>query len=78
MARRIRHPRVPRRGRLVGVGSGNHFVAATTSALCAVGHDTSYSPATSETARLPAAIALATRYRSRSVIRARGRTAAET
>jgi len=64
--------------RLVGVGSGNHFVAATTSALCAVGHDRSYSPATSETARLPAAIALATRCRSRSVIRARGRTAAET
>jgi len=64
--------------RLVGGGSGNHSVAATTSALCAVGHDTSYSPATSETARLPDAIALATCCRSRSVIRARGRTAAET
>jgi hypothetical protein len=64
--------------RLVGVGSGNHFVAAITSALCAVGHDTSYSPATSETARLAEAIALATRCRSRSVIRARGWTAAET
>src|SRR5215213_9427945 len=64
--------------RLVGGGSGNHFVAATTSALCAVGQDTSYSPATSETARLPDAIALATCSRSRSVTRARGRTAAET
>ena len=57
---------------------GNHFVAATTSALCAVGHDTPYSAATSETARLLDAIAVATRSRSRSVTRARGRTAAET
>jgi hypothetical protein len=63
---------------LVGGGSGNHFVAATTSALYAVSHDTPYSPATSETARLPKAIALTTRCRSRSVIRARRRTAAET
>jgi hypothetical protein len=45
--------------RLVGGGSGHDFVAATTSALCAVGQDTSYSPAISETARLPDAIALA-------------------
>ncbi len=64
--------------RHVGGGPGNHFVAATTNALCAVGHDTWYSLATSETARLPDAITLATCCRSRSVIRARGRTAAET
>ena len=44
-----------------GAGSGNHLVAATTSALCAVGPDTAYSTATSETARLPDAIAIATR-----------------
>ena len=67
---------IPSRG--VGGGSGSHLVAATTSALCAVGHDTPYSPATSETARFPLAIAWATRCRSRSVIRARRRTAAET
>jgi len=59
---------------LVRTGSGSHFVAATTSALCAVGQDTRYSTATSETARLPDAIAIATRCRSRSVTRARGRT----
>jgi hypothetical protein len=64
--------------RLVGGGSGSHFVAATTSALCAVRQDTRYSTATSETARLPDAIAIASRCRSRSVIRARGGTAAET
>jgi len=64
--------------REVGSGSGNHRAAAVISALCAVGHDTPYSPATSETARLPDAIAIATRCRSRSVSRARGRTAAET
>ena len=55
---------------LVGTGSGSHLVAATTSALCAVGQDTAYSTATSETARLPDAIAIATRRRSRSVTRA--------
>src|SRR5215207_8320249 len=32
---------------LVGVGAGSHLAAAATSALCAVGHDTPYSPATS-------------------------------
>ena len=63
---------------LVGTGSGSHFVAATTNALCAVGQDTRYSTATSETARLPDAIAIASRRRSRSVTRARGLTAAET
>jgi hypothetical protein len=63
---------------LVGFGSGSHLAAAATSALCAVGQDTPYSEATSETARLPDAIAVATRRRSRSVTRARGRTAAET
>jgi hypothetical protein len=63
---------------LVGFGSGSHLAAATMSALCAVGQDTPYSEATSETARLPDAIAVATCCRSRLVIRARGRTAAET
>ena len=55
--------------RLVGSGSGSHRAAAATSALCAVGHDTPYSAATSETARLLPAIAYATRSRSRSVTR---------
>jgi hypothetical protein len=64
--------------RLVGCGSGSHLAAATTSALCAVGHDTPYSEATSETARFPKAIALATRSRNRSVTRARDLTATET
>jgi hypothetical protein len=63
--------------RLVGAGAGSHLAAAATSALCAVGHDTPYSPATSETARLLDAIAVATCARSRSVTRARGRTALE-
>src|SRR5215203_4481871 len=62
---------------LVGVGAGSHLAAAATSALCAVGHDTPYSPATSETARLLDAIAVATRTRSRSVTRPRVRTAVE-
>jgi hypothetical protein len=61
--------------RLVGVGSGSHRAAAAMSALCAVGHDTPYSPATSDTARFPAAIASATLARSRSVTRPRGRIA---
>jgi hypothetical protein len=42
---------------LVGSGSGSHRAAAATKALCAVGQDTRYSPATSETARFPEAIA---------------------
>src|SRR5215218_3519442 len=63
---------------LVGAGSGSHPAAAAISALCAVGHDTRYSRATSETARLLDAIAVATWCRSRSVTRARGRTAVET
>jgi hypothetical protein len=63
--------------RLVGVGSGSHRADAATSALCAVGHDTPYSAATSQTARLLAAIAVATRVRSRSVTRPRSRTAVE-
>jgi hypothetical protein len=63
---------------LVGAGSGSQGAAAETSAWCAVGHDTPYSPATSETARLPDAIAVATRCRSRSVTRAGGLTAVET
>jgi hypothetical protein len=62
----------------VGRGSGSHLATAATSALCAVGQDTPDSTATSATARLPDAIAIATRCRSRSVTRARGRTAAET
>ena len=60
---------------LVGSGSGSQRAAAATSALCAVGHDTPYSRATSATARLLPAIACATRSRSRSVTRARGRIA---
>jgi hypothetical protein len=59
----------------VGGGSGNHRAAAATSALCAVGHDTPYSAATSATARLLVAIAVASLSRSRSVTLARGRTA---
>src|SRR6187455_2092897 len=35
--------------RLVGVGSGSHLAAAATRALWAVGHDTPYSVATSDT-----------------------------
>ena len=62
---------------LVGSGSGSHRAAAATSALCAVGHDTPYSAATSETARLLPAIAVASCSRSRSVTRARGRTAVD-
>src|SRR5207344_1686230 len=62
---------------LVGCGCGSHFVAATTNALCAVGQDTPYSTATSATARLLDAIAIATRCRSRSVTRARGSTAVD-
>src|SRR5215213_1870776 len=61
--------------RVVGTGSGSHLAAAATSALCAVRHDTPYSAATSETARLLDAIARATCSRSRSVTRARGRIA---
>jgi hypothetical protein len=49
---------------------GSHLAAAATSAFCAVGQDTPNSEATSETARLPDAIAVATRCRSRSVTRA--------
>jgi hypothetical protein len=45
---------------LVGSGSGSQRAAAATSALCAVGHDTPYSRATSDTARLLPAIARAT------------------
>jgi hypothetical protein len=63
--------------REVGSGSGNHRAAAATSALCAVGHDTPNSRATSETARLLDAIAIATRCRNRSVTRARVRTAVD-
>jgi hypothetical protein len=59
----------------VGRGSGSQLAAAATSALCAVGQDNPYSTATSATARLPDAIAIATRCRNRSVTRARGRTA---
>src|SRR5215211_4507101 len=47
--------------RPVGSGSGSQLVAAWVSALCAVGHETTYSRATSDTARLLSAIALATR-----------------
>ena len=61
--------------RLVGSGSGSQRAAAATSDLCAVGHDTPYSRATSATARLLPAIACATRSRSRSVTRPRGRIA---
>jgi hypothetical protein len=60
----------------VGVGVGHQRAAAATRARCAVDHDTRYSEPTSETARLPDAIAVATRCRSRSVTCARGRTAA--
>ena len=60
---------------LVGSGCGSHAAAALINALCAVGHDTPYSAATSETARLLEAIAVASCSRSRSVTRARGRTA---
>jgi hypothetical protein len=49
---------------------GSHLAAAATSAFCAVGQDTPNSEATSETARLPDAIAVAIRCRSRSVTRA--------
>jgi hypothetical protein len=59
----------------VGSGSGSQRAAAAISALCAVGHDTPYSAATSATARLLLAIADASLSRSRSVSRARGRTA---
>ena len=59
----------------VDAGSGNHFAAAVINARCAVGHDTSNSAATSETARFPAAIARASLSRSRSVSLARGRIA---
>jgi hypothetical protein len=62
--------------RVVGSGSGSHLAAAAMSALCAVGHDTPYSAATSETALLLEAIAVASWCRSRSVTRALGRTAA--
>jgi len=62
--------------RVVGAGAGSHLAAAATSALCAVGQDMPYSRATSETARLLEAIAVATCSRSRSVTRPRGRTAA--
>ena len=61
--------------RLVGSGSGSQRAAAATNALCAVGQDTRYSRATSATARLLPAIACATRSRSRSVTRDRGRIA---
>ena len=47
----------------------SHLAAAATSAMCAVGQDTPYSEATSETARLPDAIGVATRSRSRSLTR---------
>jgi hypothetical protein len=59
--------------RVVGVGSGSHLAAAATRALCAVGQDTPYSAATSDTARFPTAIASATLVRSLSVTRALGR-----
>src|SRR5215203_2264854 len=62
--------------RLVGSGAGSHLAAAVINDLCAVGHDTPYSAATSETARLLEAIAVASRSRSRSVTRALDRTAA--
>src|SRR5215217_3536138 len=61
--------------RVVGSGFGNHLAAAATSALCAVGQETLYSRATSDTARLLSTIAVATRRRSRSVTRPRRRTA---
>jgi hypothetical protein len=61
--------------RVVGAGAGSHRAAAATRARWAVGQDTPYSAATSDTARFPAAIASATRVRSRSVTRPRGRTA---
>ena len=56
--------------RLVGSGSGSQRAAAATSDLCAVGHDTPYSRATSDTARFAAGDRVATRSRSRSVTRA--------
>ena len=58
--------------RLVGAGSGNHFAAAAINALCAVGPDTWYSPATSETARFPGRDRPASLSRSRSLTLARG------
>lgn len=61
--------------RVVSVGSGSHPATAVTNALCALGQDTPYSAATSDTARSPAAIDSATRARSRSVTLARARTA---
>jgi hypothetical protein len=62
--------------RVVGSGTGSQRAAWDTSAWCAVGQDTPYSRATSATARLLDAIAVATFSRSRSVTRPRGRTAA--
>jgi hypothetical protein len=55
---------------LVGSGSGSHLAAAATSAWWAVRHDTPYSAATSETARLLEAIAWASCSRNRSATRA--------
>lgn len=55
----------------VGSGSGNQAVAAATSALCAVCQDTSCSAATSDTARLERAMAVANAARSRAVTRER-------
>jgi hypothetical protein len=63
--------------RLVGVGSGSHLAAAATRALWAVGHDTPYSVAASDTGRLLPAIDRASWSRSRSVIRPRGLTASQ-
>jgi len=55
----------------VGSGAGSHVVAATISALWAVCQPTSYSSATSDTARFEPAIAVASLSRSRVVHRDR-------
>jgi hypothetical protein len=55
----------------VGSGSGSHLAAAATSARWAVGHVIPYRPVTSDTARFPDPIAVATASRSRLVNLAR-------
>lgn len=56
---------------LTGSGSRSSVSAWATNARCAVGHDTSWASATSDTARPASPIACPIAVRSRAVVRAR-------